>query len=595
MTQQLGSVEVDVRANLAPLRAGFAQAESEARAFGKAAEATLGTGLHQAGLRASQSIRRTEFDLQNLRFQINDVATSLLSGSSPFMVLSQQAGQFSQILDRQGGGIRGAVGLLGQAFLGMLNPVNLAIAGIGVATYAATSFFSATEDGADEANEALKRHERAIRDLKSAWGEAAKGVVEYISKSPILVEGALADSNEEMASRTRDSVADQITLFNTLTQAVREQIAAGGELASTTVENYEAWKLLLDPVDELVRQLETGAVPNAEEFQKTMQQIRSNPDLPDEIREVAKQLQGATAEAYKFWQAWAAGSVASQAAIQDRFNNLPPDQDFSPQGMHPKPPSGGAPGFRGALQSDVDRASGRGGRGSKADPFASAMDRAGDRLRALENERTALGLTGEALARYRAEMQFIASVQSDWTKLTEEQKAALEDQAHAIGDSAVAVEALKDKQRELKDAQREAEDAFAAVGDAAENLFMGMMQGGDAAKQAIAQLVAELLRAAILGDGPLSFFFKSGLGGLVGGAVGGGVVPKMGPQSVPSGRIPGGARSAGVSNHFGGHSIVVQGNMDSATMAQLETRLRQHERAQAQAANERAKNGWRTN
>lgn len=589
MTTQVGAVEVEVRANLVPLQAGFAQAEAAAKSFGTKAEQAMRSGFGAGGVAASRSVQAVNADLVNLRFQINDVATGLLSGGSPFMVLSQQAGQFSQILSGAGGA-RGAVGLLGQAFLGMLNPINLAIAGIGVATYAATSFFSDTEEGADSANAALKRHETAIRDLKSAWGEAAEGVLDYLNKSPILVEGALADSQEDMASRTRGSFADQLSLINTVTQAVREQIAAGGDLADKTVENYAAWKQLLDPVDEVVAQLRSGAVPNAEKFQEAMQAIRSNPDLPDEIRDIAKLLQGATAEAYKFWQAWAAGSVASQAAIQGRFDNLPDDQAFSPQSMHRKPPNGGAPGYRGALQADVDRGSGGRGGGSKRDPFAAAMDKAADRLRQFEQERHALSLAGEALARYRAEMQFVNSVEDEWSKFTEKQRTALEAKTKEIGDGAVALEQFKEKQKEVVEAQRAMDQAMENLGQSFENIFMGIVEGGDSAKRAIMELVAELLRGALLGQGGLAGFFQKG--GLIGGASvpssvgGGGAARAVNAASRAAGR------AGGVS--IGGSTIVIQGNADSNTAAEMESRLRKVQREMAADADRRQRESWRT-
>jgi hypothetical protein len=238
---------------------------------------------------------------------------------------------------------------------------------------------------------------------------------------------------------------------------------------------------------------------------------------------------------------------------------------------------------------------GGGGGGGGRDPFAAGMERAAERLRVLEQEKVAVGLSGEALARYRAEMQFLNSVQGEWNKLTEDQRTALQDQASKIGDAAAQVENLREKQRELKDAQQEAEDAMAAVGQAAENLFMGIMQGGDAAKMAIAQLVAELLRAAILGDGPLSALFG---GGLLGGAAGG-ASAAAGASAVPRGGRPIALRQPGTRAVSGGNtmatSIVINGGAGSDTVAQLRTELKRRDREMMRQLDERERNAWRVN
>lgn len=72
--------------------------------------------------------KRMKASLQNLSFQINDVATSLASGGSLFQVFAQQAGQFVQVF-QQGGGVKAVLGATAQSIKGMITPARLATAG----------------------------------------------------------------------------------------------------------------------------------------------------------------------------------------------------------------------------------------------------------------------------------------------------------------------------------------------------------------------------------------------------------------------------------------------------------------------------------
>jgi hypothetical protein len=151
MTTVVGSVAVEVVADLSKLDAGLAQAQQKA---GTAA-GTIATGFNAVGASASTagtataqlaqhinnvsqttataasatskmaqatqavnmaqnagtaSAKNMSFQIKNLTFQLNDVATMALSGSSAFQILATQGGQIIQIL--------GETGLKG-AFLGI--------------------------------------------------------------------------------------------------------------------------------------------------------------------------------------------------------------------------------------------------------------------------------------------------------------------------------------------------------------------------------------------------------------------------------------------------------------------------------------------
>ncbi|MFZ5749913.1 MAG: phage tail length tape measure family protein [Pseudomonadota bacterium] len=126
------------------LTADASQARRELQGAGADLQ-QFGDKARQAGATASAGLRQAEAQIVKLRqanaavtgnlvAQFNDVGQMLASGQSPLLLAVQQGTQISQALGPLGA--RGAVAALGQAFVGMLNPVNLAVfaavAGLGL-------------------------------------------------------------------------------------------------------------------------------------------------------------------------------------------------------------------------------------------------------------------------------------------------------------------------------------------------------------------------------------------------------------------------------------------------------------------------------
>jgi hypothetical protein len=626
---QAGSVEIEIRANLAPFQAGLKQAETAAKQFaqqaGQAAGAALppvkglGDAFQAAGQTAGRSVRAVENDMVNLRFQINDVATGLMSGGSPFMILMQQAGQFSQILDRQEGGIRGAAKLMGEAFTSMLSPINLAIVGIGVATYAATQYFSTTEDGTKAAEEALSRHADMLEEIKKRYGEVAEGIDRARQKSDEWLASQAGFNAEDRAKSLMDVSGDFLTkttvdIFGQNT--VAEQFLPFKQAIEDFRASVQAGEPDVAALEAAINDLKGGAEDGGRAMVETAQALLDMNAAAKEAENMAfltsvmanlsAAIKAVGADAYMtadglvaMGAAWGANQEALNFSIgmgprsDDPKNYARGGPSMGPDWRGPAlvPPDVRPPAPYVDLVNDpaprMARGGGgrRGGEGGGVDPFERATERAQERLRLLEQEKTAIGMSGEALARYRAEMEFLNSVHSDWNKLTEAQKTALEQEAAKIGEATAEIEGLKT-------AQQEAEVAAGAIGSSLENLFMGIIQGGEAAKMAVAQLVAELLRAALLGDGPLGGLFGGGiLGGVTGGADAAATV------NVPRSAAPGSARAmrpgmAGGSS-VGGATIVIQGNADSGTVAAIDSRLRRFQRDIVKQMDERDQNRWR--
>ena len=90
--------------------------------------ATSGASNFTAGARtAAASSGQMRFALQNLSFQVNDVATSLASGGDVMRVFAQQGGQIFQVF-QQGGGASAVLGGAATAIRSMITPMTAAAA-----------------------------------------------------------------------------------------------------------------------------------------------------------------------------------------------------------------------------------------------------------------------------------------------------------------------------------------------------------------------------------------------------------------------------------------------------------------------------------
>lgn len=122
------NVAMLITADPAQARRGLKEAEAEVQKFGAAARQagnTAAAGFDKAEAEILQFRRASTGATSNLVAQFNDVGQMLAAGQSPLLLAAQQGTQISQVLGPLGAA--GAVRALGDAFLGMLSPVNLAV------------------------------------------------------------------------------------------------------------------------------------------------------------------------------------------------------------------------------------------------------------------------------------------------------------------------------------------------------------------------------------------------------------------------------------------------------------------------------------
>lgn len=142
-------------------------------------------------------------ELANISYQLNDIAVMAASGQSPFILLTQQGMQLSQLLGPRGLG--GAVRALGTGLLTFLfNPLNLAVMGFAAVTGAAVHFFNTMGSNSPKIEDLLEVQRDLIRDMGKAWGEAAIQASKYETESgdALRLRGRIAAADLGAALRS---------------------------------------------------------------------------------------------------------------------------------------------------------------------------------------------------------------------------------------------------------------------------------------------------------------------------------------------------------------------------------------------------------
>lgn len=125
----------------------------------------------QANDRFGGSANVASHHVQNLSFQMNDIATMAMSGASAFQIAATQTGQISQVLGQLGGKAQ-IVTALKESFTSLLSPVSLATFAIimlaGSAAQGATKLAQLASGTAD-----LKSTADALQDLESSLSKVS--------------------------------------------------------------------------------------------------------------------------------------------------------------------------------------------------------------------------------------------------------------------------------------------------------------------------------------------------------------------------------------------------------------------------------------
>jgi hypothetical protein len=181
MAEQLGDAILILRTDDAQYDSGITRARGKAEQLGQAMDrttassgrlegaldqsgrsaASAGERFEQTGKQVTTSANAQRAGMQQLGYQLGDIATMYSLGARPAQIFGSQIGQVTQALQLMGGSPTSALGRV-TAFLGGPWGIALTVATIALSPFIAKLF--ETETAANRAREALERMAEARRD-----------------------------------------------------------------------------------------------------------------------------------------------------------------------------------------------------------------------------------------------------------------------------------------------------------------------------------------------------------------------------------------------------------------------------------------------
>jgi phage-related minor tail protein len=215
------------KAKFDPLLSKLRELELRSQEASKAASASL----DKVGISAAQ----TAAALRGVPAQFTDIATSIAGGQAPLTVFLQQGGQLKDMF----GGAGAAAKALGGYVVGLLTPLNLAVAAIGGIGYAAYA-------GASEMDE-FKKNLVLTGNISGITTDKFNAMAAAMSNISGITRGAAAEALTAMAASGNIGSAS----IQKLTEAALKFEKAGGPAVAETAKQFE--ELGKSPVDASVK------------------------------------------------------------------------------------------------------------------------------------------------------------------------------------------------------------------------------------------------------------------------------------------------------------------------------------------------------
>lgn len=239
MAERLGEALLELRTNDAAFNAGITQAEGRAQKLGQTLDRTrgssaqlagemvatgrsaaqMGAGFEQAGQRVTNSAGQQRAGMQQLSFQLNDVATMYALGARPMQIFASQSGQVIQSIQMMSGGTSRLA-----AFLG--GPWGLAVTS---AVIVLTPFISKLFD-TEKAMNAVEFASDRMGDAQSILG----GVIDQVTgKINTQSEALLALARAQAVAGRISAMERQAEAGRTLTDIRRGEVSMFGPMGFT--------------------------------------------------------------------------------------------------------------------------------------------------------------------------------------------------------------------------------------------------------------------------------------------------------------------------------------------------------------------------
>ncbi|SHF02782.1 Phage-related minor tail protein [Kaistia soli DSM 19436] len=414
---------------------------------------------------AGKSSGRTAAQLSNLSFQLNDIASGLAMGQSPFTILAQQGGQLLQVLQMGEGGISGTFAKVAASIAAVATPANIAGAAVVALGAGFLAYSALSRSTLPTVDEAIKTHTDLIAKIKEQYGEATIAANEYARDSKAVVGAALRGDITALQKQAQAATTDfvnSVTSQQSQSRSGQGPRVVSGEFAAFKAEIEDFRRSIKDGIGDFSALREAIAVKmNAEPANKSLQELGARfMENSKELLKVTGNLDQASGTMDKFARD-AATAALNVKALTKALNDMadvakiaPTDEEQArnayARGLLTARTAGDFERVRAANAAAQDRIAGAnmplpGKKPNLTDydtdaPYTAQFRGAQDRIRDLLLETTALGKASGAAESYRLQQKILTELQRDGGVVTEDQRKQIEQLADAYG---VLVEAQK--------------------------------------------------------------------------------------------------------------------------------------------------------
>lgn len=456
-----------------------------------------GRSFENSGRRAVNTMGQSRQAAANLSFQLNDIATQLAGGQSPFLIAVQQGSQITQVLSGAGGAT-GAVSALGAAFGSMLNPISLATFAIIALGGSAIQYFTSLLTESDKSEEALEKQAQLIQQVAQEWGDAVPALKAYadelerakkianLQQGADLVNSKTLETTQQAIERAGISLAD----------LVRQLQEAGAETETITAlqQAFEAFSRSAEDGS-----LKIGDVQGVQDALSSAINSTGIPALAD-FATMFEKVAAAALNAAGSVQSLNAATGAARTALypsRGAYGGVDRSADGNIQnGGFMTPENGPTPDPRPLIEFLApDRSSGGGGRSKAISEAERERKAVADLIEQLQFERDMINMTDQ-------ERQVATALRRVGSAATEEERAKIE-------------QLIAAKYRETE-ALKASKEAMQEIGQLSKSVLSGMISDLRAGKDG-----AEILANALdrIADKLIDMALNSAFGG--GGGFGG--------------------------------------------------------------------------
>lgn len=261
---------------------------SDAESGAAAARAAIGT-ITGSAANANKPLQLNQQQLANVQYQLHDIATGLLSGQSPFTVMTQQGLQLTQVFG-EGQGLMGVLKAVGGGIVGFLsNPLTLAVFGIAAASTAVGALWQAlTGSGELAAERALQRHKQWVEEIAAAYPKAEAALKRYQDAARNLPRGVALDETTQQIAAYQGQLKEATATLDHFAWQI-DRVANQAGLSSTDRQ-----------MQDLLHRFQQGEI-SVTDLRNGLAQIHISSDMSASTRRFLEDLQGAAGTAAQLW------------------------------------------------------------------------------------------------------------------------------------------------------------------------------------------------------------------------------------------------------------------------------------------------------